>query len=326
MYLPARRPRRSGFTLLEILVVVGILAILTALVASGIGKVRNGQLSRNTEGTVTKLQQALDLQWKGVIDQCKQDSLGGGSSANYKTLKSICGNDNDLTQALWVYLNLKREFPQSFAEATTAITFTDPAGSGSSVTLQPRKTFASLAGASTTNASTPGGLTCPKDIDTVHAEAAVLLFLILSEKGNNGVNFATDDATKGAQTTFGNVKVFADAWGTPISFIRHADSSISSEIGQAPYAHAQAQSQAEKLAGITPTPDPLDPLGKLTKWPFTLNAFNVINQNVPIPSGGVNFGVSKLATVISAGPDTIFAATADFDDIYGYRYRRQGNK
>jgi len=350
MLLETQRPTRlrAGFTLIEILVVVAILAILTALVAAGIGKVKNGQLSRNTEGTVTKLQQALDTQWKTVIDQCRKDSRGiTSSSAAYNSVLTFCGNDSDRAMALWTYLNLKREFPQSFLEAINPVVLLNPTSGQPVVILLPRATFASVAvlptvvaggvttsTASTAGLSTPGGVSVANQpvttgIGTDEAESAILLFLALSEKASSGANFASDDAMKGAQTSLGTFRVFTDAWGAPIKFIRFANPTIASEIAQPPYLGSSA--------------DPIDTVGKLanaipgTAWTpaqkaAALQALNFISSSSTVtgPNPAVSFGENKLPTVVAAGQKALGNGPAfqgsNFDDYFGYRYRRQGNK
>jgi prepilin-type N-terminal cleavage/methylation domain-containing protein len=355
MYRLARPPRRQGFTLIEILVVVAILAILVALVASGISKVKTSQMSRNTEGTVSKLQQALDSQWKAIVDQCKQDRLGKSSNsvvfAKNSTLMTLCNNDPDRTEALWAYLNLKRELPQSFAEAlgdpcpnpaqlagSTPFSSPDtrrgiwiwfPAVNSTAATLilQPRQTFASVAGASVTGVSPPNGATLAQG----DAEAAVLLYLFLSAKGNKGVNYSADDATNGAQTSLGSFRVFADAWGTPISFARFANSTSFPELGSPPYVDSTALNAFNNAvaSGTAPTVtvDPLDPIAKLFNWPNTNSAACSAGLSALNNSGvsTVTFGQAKQPTVASAGPDMVFNGP-NGDDLFGYRYRRQANK
>jgi prepilin-type N-terminal cleavage/methylation domain-containing protein len=304
MRLISRPSHRAGFTLIELMTVIGIIAIMVALVAGGIGRVRTNQQTSAAEQTVNKIQIALEQQWKAVLDQCKQDRLK--NTQNFSKVVTFCG-DADRAESLWTYLNLKREFPQTFAEATSPITLIDPV-SGNQVTLAARQTFAS--------AASPSGLSAAN-------EAAVLLYLNLSEKGNRGMNFMADDVTTGAQGKVGNFRVFADPWGTPITFLRFAN--FSPELQNPPFT-------------TTNVADMLDPLGKLANattpaWPGAASqavALKVINQGGASPA--VAFGQNKIITVISFGPNQSFendplgTAGAGTDDLYGYRLRKLGQK
>ncbi|MFN4259215.1 MAG: prepilin-type N-terminal cleavage/methylation domain-containing protein [Gemmataceae bacterium] len=91
---------RSGFTLLELLIVIAIIAILMALTAAASLRVLSEQPRRNTELLVRKLQQAVDRQWTAAIDQAKRDRLSGNISRDQ-----------------YVRTALREEFPISLSEA-----------------------------------------------------------------------------------------------------------------------------------------------------------------------------------------------------------------
>lgn len=308
---PARRPR-AGFTLIELLVVISIMALLSALVAAGIGKVRNAQMSNATDMTLTKLQQALNAQWEEAAKAARD------LRDNVPTdLVTICGGDKERARSVYAYMRLKQQLPQTFAEAQANVTVTGDDGSGNtlSYSLPKLKTYATVPAGG-------GGLTADQ-------QAAVLLFMALANKGT-----LPEEVTQGAQTQIGTFTAFRDAWGTPISFVRFFGSDpVVAEIQAPPYA---------KVGSVTR--DPFDPapapnMGKgrleanipplwATNKPTVLNGLNANLPAVADSPWRVAFdGGNKVVTVISAGADKTFQNNpGDSDDSYGFRVLRQGNK
>jgi prepilin-type N-terminal cleavage/methylation domain-containing protein len=329
---------RAGFTLIELLVVVAILALLAALVAAGIAKVKEAQQARVSDQTLTKLQLAVEKQWKAVCDQCRDDRRN--KADNFQKLVPFCDGDADRAEALWMYMNLRRNMPHTFQEARTPVVLKD-SGGGVVVSLPASATF---------NSQVPN-----IPLTDQYGESAALLYLILTQ-GARGSGFALDDAMQGAQTTVtiagaGTFTAFKDGFGTPIIYRRFYQSP---ELNQAPYVRA----------GLTIT-DPLDPTGKLYLWrlpngnpsPNLQKAVEAVfalpgaTPPVLVPSTvqpswtATSFdGKNKIATVISAGPDARnvldsekpFAfqnattpsgeETTEQDNAYGYRILRQGNR
>lgn len=281
--------RRGGFTLIELLTAMGIIALLAALTAAGIQRVRSGQMSRNTEQTVAKLQLAMDQKWKDVADRVMDDKLKKRIPADVVTL---CNRDTERAAALWMYIQTRREFPQSFSEATSAISITGlPA---TAAYLQPRQTYSSATGGSL----------------GAEEQAAVLLYLILSDNAGGGTDFAADQGMRGAQDTIGgSFRVFMDAWKTPITFRRYGQSS---ELSQSPYVRP----------GSTLN-DPLDPQGKLPYF-ITNNAaaYSSMQSAFGVPFDNTN----RQVAVISAGANRNIDGTYDQDNVVGYRLRRQGDR
>ena len=294
----SRAPRRGGFTLIELLTVIAILSILAALTTAGVARVRSAQQAKASDNTLTKLQLALDAQWLAVVGQCHKDRMQKPAQSQFAALVTFCDNDVDRAESLWVYMNLRRAFPETFTEATSAIAL-------GGVTLQPRKTFAGV-GTSGTPAQ----------------DSAALLYLIMSESATMGVAFSADDVTQGAQTDFtiGSTKyrAFKDAWGTPVTFRRFLSNT---ELLAPPYVKP----------GATHT-DTLDPLRKLRDWTSGTGPTNKPLGESAV--GGTFDGNLKTPTVVSAGPNQGFDsgspvgsnATGTTDDVFGYRLRRQGTR
>jgi prepilin-type N-terminal cleavage/methylation domain-containing protein len=107
--LPDRR--RGGFTLIEVMIVIAIIALLLSLSAGTYLLVMRTQRVKNTEMLIEKLNTALQAQKKAYQDQVKQGTIPDA-------YMNAAGGDRTLAAAL--YLNnqaLPYEFPTTFADA-----------------------------------------------------------------------------------------------------------------------------------------------------------------------------------------------------------------
>src|SRR5437879_1247217 len=67
---------RRGFTITEILVVVSIIAILVALVATFVFGSTNGRRIANTELTIQTINTILQHHWSQVVADAKNEDIG----------------------------------------------------------------------------------------------------------------------------------------------------------------------------------------------------------------------------------------------------------
>lgn len=294
-----RSARRAGFTLIELLTVIAILAILAALVVAGISRVKTAQQAKVTDQTLLKLQKALEAQWKVTCDKCRDDRRAFEklrSPGDFKNVFDYCDQDIDRAEGAWMYLNLRRNLPQTFTEARSNVTLVDPVGGGTVVSLPPSATFRSV----------------PASGGSATEQSSALLYLILSQ-GGRGSNFALDDAMQGSQLTIASINMpgFRDAYGTEIAFQRFYESD---EVNAPPFVRARP--------GISnPLNDPLDPVGRIALWGTAARRTALSNLV------GVNInGRNRVATVWSAGANKAFDPSGTTDDQFGFRTTREGNK
>jgi prepilin-type N-terminal cleavage/methylation domain-containing protein len=120
---------RAGFTAIEILIVVAIIALLMSIAAGALIRVKAASERTATETTLTKLASILDRHWKAVIDAAKKEYDGlptpikqnlitlADNQANTPTTPKPHPRRDDRARLLYVKYRLKQEFPASFDEA-----------------------------------------------------------------------------------------------------------------------------------------------------------------------------------------------------------------
>lgn len=324
MISQARRVPRPGFSLVELLIIIGILVVLMALAVGTFFRVQSGQVVRNTESVLSQLNTGLYGQFSAVRDQADEEFRKGnlpGTSNNLDNLVQFCGNDRDRAKAVWMYLRLRNEFPQNFLEAKNPTVLRD-ASNNTIISLPARRTF-------TTNATINGVTALPSTQKEAADEAAALLYIIVTEKGTRGQEFA--DLATGSNTTEvtvhgGTFTTFKDGWGSPIYYVRYA-----------------TNGEIDALNSAT-NKDPLDPRGRLrasgwsaanlsASWIYhgsSSNAHAFPNHNWMMTTISPGAGKDEDATDISVDlhvipSDGLFLVSDLTNDILGYRVRREGN-
>jgi prepilin-type N-terminal cleavage/methylation domain-containing protein len=285
-----RNHERRGFTLIELMVVIGIIVTLISLLMAAFSAVRVRQQEKATDDIVYKLQTAIESQRTELVSQAAKERRE--RSVVYVALLSYCENDEDRAQALHTYLKLRHAFPQTWAEAKANVMIPSIG-----LNLGRHKAYQSFLAYSDSDGSP-------------HDQSAALLYAMASNMGTGGATFATDDATASYQMSIpfggGAATVFKDARGMPIGFKRFHENPA--ELNAAPYTNVKSGYY-----------DPFDPLGKLAMWS---NAAKKTEAQTSIGLAAFNIN-NKSITAYSFGQDK-FANTAD--DVYGYRLHKLGNK
>jgi prepilin-type N-terminal cleavage/methylation domain-containing protein len=308
--------RRAGFTLIELMVVLGIIVVLVALSIAAVLRISNAQQIRSSSDVVEKVQVAVDTQVKAIVAQAAKD-IGGGTALTQdaQAMINYMGGDVDAAAALLAYCRVRQSFPQVFSEVGQ---FTV-----GSWTFPVKSQFLTFQGA-----------TAPAGLPSASQQSAMLLYAAVSQTGAGGATFdsvATNAAN--TQLTLGSVTatVYMDTWQQPIGYCRFG---TNAELQSAPYVNTKSTLL-----------DPFDPQGKLAFWTtngipntgastaasvvFLSNgdaanatAFNSTNRRPVVYSCGLN----QIYESLNNTPQTVSNSKATLDDILGYRLTQLGYK
>jgi prepilin-type N-terminal cleavage/methylation domain-containing protein len=117
--------RRAGFSLIEILVVIGLIAFLTAALVAVIPRVGNAAKVASTKATIKKVDEMLNDRVNGFRRWIqKQDQLAAGNAPSYVTnspFASTFASNPVQARALAVKYAFRLYFPQVFSEFQTPI-------------------------------------------------------------------------------------------------------------------------------------------------------------------------------------------------------------
>ena len=317
--------RRAGLTLLELIVVIGIIALLAALTAGAVFRYQESSKVGDTNRHVLKLYMGLERQWKAATDGIKNEPIP--QQIRDFTMNADGTYNNARAKALYMKLRLRQEFPQNFDEARTPAVILLP--NGQQYVFEAKPYFRNAI----KNARGP----------SPEMESAALLVLILSH-GRGGVAFDVEGAAPIQTVEFDLVampgfpnppagaklplRVCIDSWSWPIAFRRAAPDNAADvlvELNQPPFVSPTQISSGNM--------DPDDPEGQLrpkpaspsTDWvPQFRAAARLFFATAPLadPFGeGQLVFLNRGPFVYSAGRDRVYLSE---NDLYSFRLQSTG--
>ncbi|QDT55607.1 hypothetical protein Pan44_36530 [Caulifigura coniformis] len=260
---PDRRLRlnRSGFSLIELLVVLTILLMLIGLIVSFFGTAGNAAREAATRVTITKLDALLQARYRQMVD-------------------SFAEQDRKPSQ--------KAEWPNLARSAAVALTGTEPTAAKKAMVRinryrgafpQRKEDFVYLGGGDFPNPYATGW---PSTMPVGHlpeTESSELLYFILASGGGTGAEAQIADSInpKHIQDTDGDgLMEFVDDWGVPLRFYNSPTRLLRPNGAYIPGASAEQESVARALMSSAPSragnafdftnlfnQDPFDPKGAL---------------------------------------------------------------
>ena len=326
---PIRPPARGGFTLIELVVVLGIILLLVSLSVGAVMKLVVFQQRRNTEQVILKVDKALQQQWKEVVTQAKTEVPN--PIAVY-----LANGDSRRAQVIHILMCLRREFPNSFQEATQTISLNNVGNFGPNA--------AYVRALQNYNAGNNWGGRTPED------QSSACLYLTLKQR-RGGVTFdpdislaagqeLVDPVSDGVKEIIDNFSSRNNAAFQPIIFNRWP---CNVGAGVAVYGSGVGVNSSSPAFGViqpfTPsTPaDPQDPEALLANagwltWlqtttfnPGNIPNVNVFNTCVGYPSLGVNLpGINQqykmTPVIISLGANGKYdGSNPGADDIINFQ-------
>lgn len=306
--MKTRTPRRSAFTLVELLVVISIIAILVALTATAVFGIRQNVKKSAAEATLEKIDTKL-LQKIKETEARITDDLKKASPENVEVTQvlSVVGQNNkDIAKAILLYARLRRDLPMTYQEANPAMV---NRFSVCGYQYAPSPAFSALP-------NTGGGT-----VDQSVEESAVCLYAAIVPMGIEGLEqqVATDAAGR---------KFFTDGMGRPVGFVRLGYDGNNGELNKGPidpfYPNKNAQTGAYRDLSAD--------------YPGGAMAFNnqvwlgVRQPTVPwLPAPGAYRPLTyHTAFCFSAGINEDFDAPApglyNGDNLFSYRLRKEGGK
>lgn len=309
---------RRAFTLVEMLVVMGIIAALVALSASAVLKFIVSQQVTNTQATMDKTQSVLNRAWSKVKDEANKAPMteivpGVGQTVQQWIWTNLASNATypndpnvqDRIRVLYVKLRLRQAFPLNFTEALNPFPLPP---------LPAYYTYLTKLGITGTLGA--------------NYEASACLLMAL-QRGVSGKGIDPSDLTTGGQTgaaatpNGGSIPYLTDAWGMPIYFTR-----VPAGIWQVngnpfninPYRNPNPMTPPPPTLGQPGNNDPLDPQGYLQAAGWATNPAN--GQTTPQANtfelltqqalAGLNRSFMLAPMLCSSGPDKTLQTDANY--------------
>ncbi len=126
----ARRARR-GFSLVEILLVIGLIAFLTAAIVAVVPRVANAAKTAATRATIKKVDEMLNDRINGFRRWIqRQDQIAGSGAPSYVSQATLAAVGYNVPKAKVIAVKqlFQQNFPQTYSELPQAIQTANPRG------------------------------------------------------------------------------------------------------------------------------------------------------------------------------------------------------
>lgn len=322
------RRHRPGFSLLELLVVLFIIALLIALSIGAIMRTRMMAQVRTSSMVVEKLQVGLEAQYKAIFEQAKMEIRSQNSQAAANMLTYFSG-DADAAQAMLTYCYIRQSFPQTFAEVNTV-------ANGGYI---PNGNVLNGVPYFTVNNNLPFPFLVksqflpfvgvnPGTNLTASEQSAILLFAALSGTGAGGSTFVSDETLASNQMDWVQAgvptyRVYIDAWKQPVGFCRFGTNSnptLSNAMAQT--VSSLQDSPFVNQSNRNVSNDPLDPAGKLQGVASSLPAGTIFLQNGDVANATTWNGSNRRPVIYSTGPNGSFLRLEGIDPYESLNMRQ----
>jgi type II secretory pathway pseudopilin PulG len=282
--LNTRASRRSAFTLVEILVVLGIILLLLGISIAAAMKVTSARKRKLTQSSLDSLYAVLMSHQKAVIDDARQETgnYGPGSPAF-----EMAGRDMNRAQVIWIKKRLLQQFPTSYPEALNLNLAGSPRAEPSYTTKLSTKTNPNFNLAKT----------------KVATQSAACLLMALTARDRRGVNVSAGylGSLQVADTDGDGIPEIVDLWGNPIAFARWP----------LPTDTTQSDGNYQRINSWDPNystkrfHDPQDPFGTLQAPTWMSSRESQDFQDLIHRFGGPYPGMYFVPLIASAGPDGV---------------------